>query len=167
MEARLTQTELEELSAWLDGELPPAEAAIVAQRVRQDPVWTRAQAELAALDAALNVCTVPAAPEGLADRIRENVRRHRGGRIIRIVKYLAPAAAAAAIVLAVVIWQSGLRTGTTPAGGNGTIGQVDAALKGMNDEDKLAVEAMDFFKNYDVLDNFETLQAIDKLESQG
>lgn len=166
MKTSLTQSEFEQLSAWIDGELSPADDAAVAALVQNDPAWASARAGLSELDAALDSCDVPAAPAGLAQRICDNVRRQsRRSRIIRIAKYFAPAAAAAAVVLAVVLWQGGPKPATSPAGG--VIAQADKALKGMNEEDKLAVEAMDFFKDYDVLENYETLQAIDKLESQG
>lgn len=169
MKERLSQAEWEDLSADLDGELDVDAAARVAARLAADPVWAQARRELQALDEALNLVDVPPAPEGLAERICANVRSP--SRAIRLVRWLAPLAAAA-VVLAVLAYRDmtqpkppgNSEAAATPAGK--MLKQADAALAGLPDEDRLAVEAMDFFKNYDVLDNFETLQAIDRLESQ-
>jgi hypothetical protein len=77
----------------------------------------------------------------------------RRGVVLRIVRYAAPLAAAAAVVLAVVLWHN--KPDPTSTGPLVAVTQVD---------DEVVVENLDFFKDFQVVDNYQTLQAIDDLE---
>lgn len=93
----LTKTQREDLSAWLDGELPAPRADEVANLVASDPAWKQAHAELTRLDGLLDAWQAPAMPVDLPDRILD--RAHRPN-VLRIARWLAPAAAAAMLAVA-------------------------------------------------------------------
>lgn len=102
MKPTLTEHEFAELSAWHDGELPPAQAEDVARKVKHDQAWTEANRHIERLDATLAGWPAPAVPGDLAERICEAARRGpQEHRMLRLVRWLSPLAAAAAIVLAV------------------------------------------------------------------
>lgn len=166
----LTQSELEQLNAWLDGELEAQEASRVESLIASDPAWAQAAGELQSLDSLLGECEVEAAPAGLADRIIAASRRERSGSrlVIRIARYLAPAAAAAA---AVVLYVSLNEPAPQTSGG----GEV-ASVKAQQEVDSVIVEHLGFFKQYDALEKIartdavadeETLRALDNLEAKG
>ena len=50
------QSDLEQLSAWMDGELDAPAAEGVARLVREDPAWRAAWEEFRAVDWALDLC---------------------------------------------------------------------------------------------------------------
>lgn len=166
MKAGLTQSEFEELSAYLDGELDSQAADRAARRIELEPAWAQAFARLRAVDAALDGYSVPAPSGDLAERICANVRQAQATKA-RIVRWLAPLAAAAAIVLAVLAYQS-LKSMSSPSAPSPVAVDpqqpIDEALAGLDQPDRFAVENMDFFRDYEVLENYDTLQAIDKLE---
>ena len=153
MKRALEQSELEDLGAYLDGELAPEQAQRVQQLLAQDPAWQEAAGRLKSLDEALGLYDVPACDNGLSERIIANVRK--AGRVspaIRIIRWVAPLAAAAAIVLAVLIGNPWQTTKMTPSAGPSL--------------ETFTVENLDFFKDYNVLCNYDTLQALDDLDSQ-
>ncbi len=108
MTRSLSQSELEQLSAYFDGELPAEEAARIQSLIATDSAWAEALGDLQALDTAMDVYTAAPAQADLAGRIIAAARRERTGSnlTIKLVKYLAPlAAAAAAIVVYVAVHQ--------------------------------------------------------------
>jgi len=156
----MDQSELEDLSAFLDGELPPQRAAEVEALIRSDPRWAAAQRELNALDAILDAYAAPPAPADLAGRI---IRRSRKlGRpkplVIRLVRWIAPAAAAAAVILiaAVALRRGPTRTQVSPKD----------ALADVPKADRFVVENLSFFRDYEVIENLETLKAIERLDDK-
>ena len=159
----LTESEFEDLSAWLDGELPADRAADVAERVRSDPAWRRAHEELAALDEALTACGAPAAPGDLAERIIRRTRRERARRPWRVARWLAPIAAVAAAAV-IALFVRAHRTPQPPAPLSGSE-VVDAQLKDVPKADRFVVEHLDFFADYPVLVNLETIEAIDRQDA--
>lgn len=173
MNVKLTQPELEQLSAYYDGELSEAEARQVVAMIADQPSWQRAYAELAALDEAMDAYSAPAVPAGLAERIVAAAHGQASGRglVIRMLKVALPAAAAAAIVLAVTLHER-----TAPRSGtNGQPRQLANYQPDTRAVDSLVVDNLNFFKSYSsvstiasneaVVDN-ETLEALDRLESQ-
>jgi len=94
------QSDIEDLSAWMDGELADADARRVARLVETDPAWTDAHRELKALDDALEAMPTPAPQRPLTEKIVRAATRRRTR--VRFIKFAAPLAAAAAIILAVL-----------------------------------------------------------------
>ena len=163
------ESDIEELTAWMDGELPPPRGQRVAERVRTDPDWRATWQDFQAVDAALN-CLHPAEPPSdLTERIvRAARRREFGGRALRI---LAPLTAAAAVVLAV--WLGAPSRPGAP--GPAVDGLVARTLRDVPEADQVIVEKLPLFQNYqDVLSyeqvhslvDGETLSALADLESK-
>lgn len=168
MTAGLQQADYDDLSAYLDGELDSERAAEVARLVRDDPVWRTAYTELSALDAAMDAWTVPAPPEGLAEEILANVRRraHRP-LLLRTAAWLGPFAAVAAVaLLAVAIMNR--PSSDAPGrelGSSRALAPVPKAERA--DVERMIVENLGFFSDYEVLEEMETLRALDQLEREG
>lgn len=101
----LSENEFEQLSAWHDGELDPAEAEVVARKVAHEPAWSEANRQMLALEKVLDRDPAPGVPDDLATRIctaaRQAPREHR---ILRLARWLAPAAAAAAVLLVLTVF---------------------------------------------------------------
>ncbi len=165
------QYDFEDLSAYLDGELEPARKAGVEKLLQEDSSWQAAHAELKALDGALDAWTAPEMPAHLPGRVVTAVKRSGKQRVIRFARIAAPiaaVAAAAAIFVAVLLSnnssqprpKNNIVRNTTPPPTNKTTAVND---KELND---IAVENLEFFRDYDVLTNFETLEAIERLEKQ-
>jgi len=154
----LDQSEREDLSAFLDGELPSQRAAEVEALIRSDPRWAAAQRELKALDAALDGCTVPPAPADLAGRIIRRSRKLGRPRplVIPLVRWIAPVAAAAAAVILATVLVLPHDGGRSPGG----------PLADVPKADRFVVENLSFFRDYEVIENLETLQAIERLDDQ-
>ncbi len=183
MNRKLTQDEFDDLSAWLDGELPTDRAGEVERLVREDAAWSRAAAELEATDRALDAWTVPAPPADLAERIVESCSARRRRTIV--FRWIAAGAAAAAIVVAAVALTYVARRGA-PAPSEDRIARtddatdganqeappapgtkvVDAHLEGVREGDRFVVENLDFFRNYDVLVNLETIEAVERQDAR-
>lgn len=170
MSERLKQSEWDELSAFVDGELPEEHAEQVRRRVESDPAWSDALAELRALDARLEDWTAPQAPAELAERIIHAAGGDSRGRVLTLHRILAGAtvaAAAAAVIIAVTIARPG---GKTTLDNTSTI--VGATAETPTDKidmteeklDEFAVENLGFIRDYDVLADFETLRAIESAE---
>jgi anti-sigma factor RsiW len=163
MNHNIRQSDIEALSAWLDGELPAAEAERMSRRVQDEPALAAACQELRAIDAALDFWPAPPPPADLARRIKDRAageRRPRG--IYRLVRWSAGVAAAAAVFVAALVW-SPWRS-ETPAPGE-RMTQAPAAETGQVEE--FVVKNFDFFQDYDVVVNMETLDEIERLEETG
>jgi len=173
MSERLRQSDFEDLSAYLDGELAAERAALIERLVAEEPAWRRAAEEVQALHRALETWPAPKTPEGLCERIVRGVRlagRPRP-RIIRLARWLVPAAAAA-ILLVVTLTRQGRPAPKADPGGS----IVDSALRSVPAKDRFVVEHLEFFQNYELysvvaknetlLDD-RTLEALDSLEKQG
>jgi anti-sigma factor RsiW len=148
-ERQLRQSDFEELSAYFDGELSVEAARRIEELVRSDPDWGKAHREIQAIDSALDACEVPPARADLAGRILRKSHKADRGVLIRLEKWLAPLAAAAAIVLALLLFNR-----TAPVSTELTT-------------EVLARDNLDFFQEYDVVVNLDTLEAIEELEVQG
>lgn len=103
----------EQLSAYLDGELPAEERAVVEAHLRTCGACARALAEMRAIDAASRILPVEA-PEGYFDALPGRVRRRvQAGRTTAPRRALWAVAAAA--VLAAVVTPVVLRRAPAPA----------------------------------------------------
>ncbi len=103
MKQELSQTDRENLSAWMDGELSPQEAEIVAQNVETDSAWAQAYRELLTVDATLEAWNVPPAPDDLTERIFARARRRPEPVILRVGRWALTAAAVALIVVGLAL----------------------------------------------------------------
>lgn len=98
------------ISAWHDGELPPAEAQELAQHMAECPVCRHELERLKGLSSWLSSAPIPEIPAAALDRLRHSVRPQRDRVILRTVKVLTAAAAAVLIACSVLLWQ-GMDTG--------------------------------------------------------
>jgi anti-sigma factor RsiW len=155
---------IEELSAYVDGELPGPRAAIVAKLVEHNPVWARALAEMRAVDDALDQWCVPGVPAGLAEQIVLASRREVGRLRWWALRVSASIAAAAAIVLVALVLRGGGDLTTDP---HVTSEHAVANAEIREEDERLIVENLDFFRDFEVVDNYETLEAIERLEQTG
>jgi len=182
----LTESEIEELSAYLDGELPAERAAAVDRGFKDDPAWREARLEFEEVDRLLDCYTVPPASAELTGRIKSAVQKHaRRRQALRSASWLAPAAAAAAaaiIVVGLAVFSSGwlARPQTPIAAGNGQAPTVtvepelvrSTAFEAVPVDQRPALQEeiirhLNFFRDYEVVADFETLQAIERIDSQG
>ena len=104
MRQKLEQTELEELSAYCDGELDADRAARVERLIAAEPPWRQAHRELVDLDALLETWAVRPADDRLAYRAIRRVETASRPRplIVRVLAASGSAAAVAAMILAMV-----------------------------------------------------------------
>jgi anti-sigma factor RsiW len=162
---QLGQSELEDLSAFIDGELPDERAAEIQSLVDADAAWQAALQDMTAVDAAMDAYDAPAAPPDLAARIAASVRQAAPAHS-RLIYWLAPLAAAAAIVLAVLVYHN---VTAQPKGDGPRIVDLTpspAPVDEAKEIEQFASENFDFVKELDVLNNFDTIKAIDKVEEE-
>lgn len=160
MHRKLQTSEFEDLSAYLDGELPEERAEEVRRLLETDPTWQQERGELAALDKALDVWRTPAPCEDLPDRILRSLRAapKRSPVVIRLVQVAASLAVAAAILVAVAVLQPGSKV-TTPE----PLSAVEVKLA--DETITQNMEMLGLFGDFEVIENFETLEAIERLEN--
>ncbi|MCK5114331.1 MAG: hypothetical protein KAR11_06165 [Phycisphaerae bacterium] len=108
------QPDLEKISAWMDGELDPAQEREVQQRIEEYPQWAQAYRELQGLEKALDLWEIPAASHDLADKIIKHNKPKP--LLLRATKWVAPLATAAVVVLMVLAFQQGNPRRTTNRG---------------------------------------------------
>jgi anti-sigma factor RsiW len=180
----LGQSELEDLSAWLDGELSGERAERIARLVREDPAWGEVCEQMRATDAALDRLR-PARPR---PELAQRIDRATGGYWLRARFYriAGSLAAAAAVLLVAYVALSGLlapdttspppdrvalpdRPGRTPP----VEAKIDQALVGVAPEDRFIVRNLSMFQNYGEVERYEagreildgpTLAALAELE---
>ncbi len=105
MKREIRQSDIEALSAWLDGELSRPQRNRLEKRLAQEPDLARVEQEMRRIDRALDTWQVPSASPKLAERIKANIRRSDRNRLFfRIARWGAAASAAAAVLLAAVFW---------------------------------------------------------------
>jgi len=147
------------LSAYFDGELSPAEMARVDRLVADEPAWSAALASLRSLDGVLDAYTCSEPPRALPSRIVAAARRQEKSVWVRVFRLAVPAAAAAAVVLAVTLigpWRSGddynVAQPIVPKTEQLALAEVD----------RLASQQLLFFSN---MESIQTLADIDPNES--
>ena len=106
MNNELTQSEFENLSAWMDGELDVEQAEAVARKVEDDPVWAGAYRELLALDEMMDVWELPSPSAELTAKILARAKDRSGAGVLRFARWVMPAAAAAIFIIAITLSQS-------------------------------------------------------------
>jgi anti-sigma factor RsiW len=173
----LTDSEIEQLSAYVDGELPASAAAAVSGGIEADSAWRAAALDFSEIDSLLDSYTVPPAPQGLAERIIEAIhRRQRRRQVFRVGSWLAPAAAAALVLIGMAIFDGG-----QPPRPPGRMSQASLApelnssqaFQAVPETERPALQEeiirnLNFFRDYEVVADMETLEAIGQLdEAQG
>jgi len=109
---------LREVSAYHDGELPPADAVRLEAHHAQCPVCARELSELRSLSGALKNVSVPNAPGNVMERLHETAAGARELAVITMAKRLTVAAAAVLIVSAALTWAVTRGSGPPSAGAN-------------------------------------------------
>ena len=159
------KSDIENLLAWMDGELTGPEAQHVAELVKTDPAWREAFEQFSAVDR-LTGLIEPARPRrDLTDRIVHAANR-RKSRLIRIARIAAPLAAAACIVMA--IWLGGpeqksvTKQQPTVAGVAKTVASI---LKDIPAEDHFIVRNLHLFRNYDEVTQYQQVRDLADAET--
>ena len=190
------ESDLEELSAWLDGELEPSAAGRVERLVATDPDWRATHEQFLAVDAAMKLLP-PARPRrDLADRIVSRAFRRR--RVVRAVMVAVPLAAAGIIVAMLLAWPGkppareapvGLATGVEEVQENalaekpvtqealaGVELEIERILRDVRPEHRYIVRELSLFENYNEVLDYEqvheivdgkTISALAALEAAG
>jgi anti-sigma factor RsiW len=192
-ENALSDEDLAELSAWMDGELDDTDAARVAGHVVAEPAWRRAHEELRQVDEAMDVLSVPPCPADLPGRIvAATTGRGYDWAGLRRAVFSAPGAVAAmvAVLLAVYLLVNAFSTtpGIDPEGGNGTNvvrnadesntapdaklapGTEEVVEKELAEYDRVeqfAIMNREMIQNYDVIENLDVLAEMERIDSQG
>ncbi len=190
----LTEDQLAELSAWMDGELDGTDAARVARHVVTESAWRRAHEELRQVDDALDAYAAPPCPAELPGRIiAATTGQSYDWAGLRKTIFSAPAAVAAmvAVLLAVYLLVTGFSKprGITPDPGSGqtvvtnntdndpaddadakpsgTERVVQEELAGYSEAEQFAIMNRDMIQNYEVIENLDVLREMERLDSQG
>lgn len=150
------------LDRWAVREAP----AGLAERIKAD----------ATLEPLLDAWRVPDAPAALPGRIvaaaRRDVPAAKAPRPIRLLRWAAPLAAAAAVALAVAVWGPELLTPAAPRSpGNATVANNPAPqpaeagpLEGVEARELAVLLGPVVVADADVIDNLDTLRAIEDLQ---
>lgn len=178
----LTESELENLSAYMDGELRSELTAEVAHNIQADAAWRQTRRDFQDVEGLLDHYTVPPASAELTGRIMSAVRRQQRSRqTLHVVRWLAPAAAAAAIIVVGLAvfgggdWLSRPQTSGLVGSNIVKIGPELAgstAFKAVPVDQRPALQEeiirhLNFFRDYEVVADvdMETLKAIEQLDS--
>lgn len=152
------QSDLDELSAWLDGELDPPSAERVARLVCSDPDWQATCEQFRAVSACMELLPPVGPARDLTDGIVRTARRRR--RIGRAAGVLVPLAAAAGLAVAVMLaWPSRPAGPEAPAG---VQAKIETILEDVPRQDRPIVRNLSFFQNYrEVVDYQQVRQIVD------
>ena len=177
----LTESELEDLSAYMDGQLQGDSAVEVAHSIEADAAWRQTRRDFQDVEGLLDYYTTPPVSAELTGRIMSAVRKHaRRRQVLHVVRWLAPATAAAAIVLVGLAvfgggdWYSRHRAPGV-AGGNNVLIEPEldksTAFKAVPADQRPALQEeiirnLDFFRDYEVVADLETLKDIEQLDSK-
>ena len=184
MSESLRQSDLDDLSAWMDGEVEGRRAVEIERLVAAVPAWRRAHGELVALNSALDAWAAPPPPADLAERTIRRARASRTavGKARRMACWLVPAGVAAAALLLVVMARgprddsAGQRRQAAQVAPEAGAEIVATVLGDLPPGDRFLVENLDFFTGYDLCDlmaanetllDVETLAALDRLDPRG
>jgi anti-sigma factor RsiW len=186
MEEKLSQIDLEDLSAYMDGELTEPAMSRVKHLLQTSTVWKRALERLQAVDRAMEAYIAPAAPIDLAQRVlRKTTHAHAMAR--PSLRWMVPLTAVAAVVVALLVYGAINRpmrpkgSGAPPVAGGKAAPSVGAPTNTPapgpdEDEDydypQVAVENLvedhlDFFRDMGVVNDLDTIEAIYNQQTPG
>lgn len=169
---KLKTAQIEEISAYLDGELSPEQSARTAERIRHENTWSRTARSFEQVDTIMEAWQAAPLRRDLTASIL--AKAHERPARPAWLRVAGPLAAAAAILLVVMLYQV-----VSPPADNSRIGPTAGApavqqrpteevvMAGLPKEDRFVVENLDVIKDLPVLANFETLEAIDRLARNG
>jgi len=165
------QAGIEELLAWMDGELSGPEAQRVANLVETDRAWREAAHQFGAVDRLAGLIEPVRPQRDLTDQIVRSAylsgrQAYRRKRLTRMVQFVGPLAAAACIILA--LWLGGPATrpetkGPTPA--VGMEARIAAILKDVPAEDRFIVQNLSLFRHYDEVDQYQQVRDLADAET--
>lgn len=172
---QVSQQDLDDLSALHDGELSADASAELRDRLATNPALQAEQRQLVALDDLLDAWHPPHAPADLPERILARADQPSTPRVLKLSRWIVPAAAAAAIII-VALAMRGTWTGERTPDNNPT-GQtpvvsaeqktVNSVLRDIPADDRFVVENLRFAKDLAVVEHMDTILAMEQLESQG
>ncbi|MCK4624258.1 MAG: hypothetical protein KAV00_03035 [Phycisphaerae bacterium] len=157
--------DIEDLVAWMDGELSGPEAQRVAELVETDPAWREAFGQFSAVDRLAGLIEPVSPRRDLTDRIVRAATR-RKSRLIRVARIAAPLAAAACIIVALQLGgpdQKPVTEAQSPVGGVASI--VAAILKDVPAEDQFIVQNLTLFRNYDEVTQYQQVRDLADAET--
>lgn len=151
-----SKSDIENLIAWMDGELSEADAQRIAELVETDPAWREAFEQFNAVDR-LTGLIEPAKPRrDLTDQIIHAATRRKSRLIIRVARIAAPLAAAACIIAAIHLGgpdQKPVTDDKPPV--VGIAAKVASILKDVEAEDRFIVQNLSLFRNYDEVTRYQ------------
>ncbi len=179
------QSDLEQLLAWMDGELPPDQAERVARLVEQNDDWRASFEQFQAVDRAAEMLAgTVSPPRDLPDRIIHAV--YRRSRVMSVVRIAVPVAAAACIVVALwigaVFSHRPVKQTPTAFTKNSLHAivkiekRIDTILRDVKPEDRFIVQNLTLFKEYPRIVEYrkvaelvdaDTLSALESMEGNG
>jgi len=144
----------ENLVAYLDGELAPAEADAIRAHIEACADCRAYAGLLKSSYDALEHIEAAEAPAGFAAKVKSRARR----RALRPVYAFAALAAAAALLLAIAVRFNIPSSVTPPAGTNADWSWIDVAEAGEGD---MAAAEMELVENIDILDDVDILDGVE------
>jgi len=166
------QSDIEELTAWLDGELDPPAADRVARLVAEDPHWQRTHEQFCQVAAAMELLRPAQPKQDLTDGIvRAAHRRRRRNRVIQVGTSVA---AAAGILLAVLLVPPSRPP--TPPKSDDVEALIAKTLDEIPAEDRFIVQNLSLFQQYEEIADYQlvrqivdtqTLECLDAAEATG
>ena len=168
---KLRQSQLEQISAYLDGELSADLSSRVAERIACDPAWSAVAKDFEKVNTLLEAWQTPPLRRDLTGAILARARQKR--RPPGWLRIMAPLGTAAAITVAVWVFHATHPAGrpavnmvglATPTGDDALPAELKRLVADVPQEDQFVVENLDLFEDYDVLTNFAALEALEQLE---
>ena len=161
---RLKQSDYDDLSAYVDGELHSARHAEVERLVRTDLTWQGEMEEIRRLNEVMAALDVPLAADDLPERIISTVHQRVHAKhwawAMRLGASIGVAAAAAVVIVAIILTNKTTNVSTTPP----LVPVASTTSQITEQNDKQIIETLDFYRDFEILENYETIEAIERLE---
>ena len=150
------QSDIEELTAWLDGELDPPAAERVARLVAEDADWRSTHEQFLQVAAAMELLRPAGPKQDLTDGIvRAAHRRRRRNRVIQVGTSVA---AAAGILLAVLL--TPLSRPATPPGSDDVEALIAKTLDEIPAEERFIVQNLSLFQQYEEIVDYQLVRQV-------
>ncbi|MDY7011331.1 MAG: hypothetical protein SVV80_11365 [Planctomycetota bacterium] len=164
------QADIEELLAWMDGELSGLQAQRVADLVETDRSWREAARQFGAVDRLAGLLEPVVPQRDLTDRIVRSAylsvrRTHRRKRLVRAAKFVGSLAAAACIILALRFGGRETQVPPPAVGMEAMKARIAAILKDVPEEDRFVVQNLTLFNHYDQVDQYQQVRDLADAET--